>query len=150
MRQCIPVGFHTHCIVSTVLYPPSERSETGRYYVFTFVCLVRTQSHWFEWAEWHIVFDSCVKSWEYFRADNMSLKTTFYWLSDDLVRFRIEVGLRRNVQKCNTISDGICQVSGTVSRCQIRTGSRAVQLLQPLYGSLDLVLDYLGESVSER
>jgi len=89
------------------LYPPSERSETGGYYVFTCVCVcARTQSHWFEWAEWRNVFDSCVKSWEYFRTDNISLEMSFYWLSAVVVRFKIEVGLRRNVQKCNTISDG--------------------------------------------
>jgi len=28
-----------------------------------------------------------------------------YWLSKDVVRFKIELGLRRNVQKCNTVSD---------------------------------------------
>jgi len=40
--------------VSIVIYLclPSEWSETGGHYVFTFVCVsVRTQSHWFEWAE---------------------------------------------------------------------------------------------------
>jgi len=33
-----------------LLYLPSEWSETGGDYVFTFV-FVRTQSRWFEWAE---------------------------------------------------------------------------------------------------
>jgi len=37
-----------------LLYPPSERSETGGDNVFTCVCVcppVHTQFHWFEWAE---------------------------------------------------------------------------------------------------
>jgi len=38
------------------------------------------------------VFDLCVKSWQYFRTDKILLKTPFYWLSDDTVRFKIEVG----------------------------------------------------------
>jgi len=46
------------------------------------------------------IFDSCVKSWEYFRSDNISLATSFSWLSDDKVRFKIEMGLWRHVQKC--------------------------------------------------
>jgi len=32
---------------------------------------------------------------------------SFYWLSDDIVRFKIEVGLRRNLQKCDTVSDDL-------------------------------------------
>jgi len=40
------------------------------------------------------VFDSCVKSLKYFRTDNISLETSFYyWLSDDIVRFKIEEGV---------------------------------------------------------
>jgi len=41
------------------------------------------------------VFDSCVKSWEYFRMDNISLESLSHWLSDD--RFKIEVGV---LEKC--------------------------------------------------
>ena len=36
------------------------------------------------------VFNSCVKSWEYFRTDNTLLGSMSLWLSDDIVRFRIE------------------------------------------------------------
>ena len=42
----------------------------------------------------------------YFRSDNISLETSLYWVSEDVVRFKIEV---RVVEKCtknvNTISD---------------------------------------------
>ena len=72
------------------------------FYFCVCVCVsVRTQSHWFEWAERRIVFDSCVKSWEYFRTVNMSLET-FYWLSDDIVRFKIEVGVEEKCTKTLT------------------------------------------------
>jgi len=37
------------------------------------------------------VFDSCMKSWHYFRMDKILLETSFYRLSDDIVRFKIEV-----------------------------------------------------------
>jgi len=43
------------------------------------------------------VFDSCVKSWHYFCTDKISLETSFYWLSNDIVRFKIEVGV---TEKC--------------------------------------------------
>ena len=67
------------------------------------VCVsVHTQSYWFEWAEWRIVFDSCVKSWEYFRTDNMSLKTSLYWLSEYIVRLKIEVGVEEKCTKMLT------------------------------------------------
>ena len=90
------------------LYLPSEWSETDRDYVFTFVS-VCAHSVPLVWLGGMLrnVFDSCVKSWEYFRTDNISLETSFYWLSDDIVRFKIEVELRSNVEKCNTISDDL-------------------------------------------
>jgi len=37
--------------------------------------------------------------------DNISLETSFHWLSDDLVRFKIIIGVGENMQKCNTVSD---------------------------------------------
>jgi len=37
------------------------------------------------------VFDSYVKSWQYFRTDKISLESMFYWLCEDIVRFKIEV-----------------------------------------------------------
>jgi len=39
------------------------------------------------------VFDSCVKSWLYFHMYNSSLESAFHWLSDSVVRFKIEVGV---------------------------------------------------------
>jgi len=47
------------------------------------------------------VFDSCVKSWEYFHSDNISVETSFSRLSDDTVRFKIEMGV---VKKCTKMS----------------------------------------------
>jgi len=38
------------------------------------------------------VFDSCVKSWQYFRTDKILLETSLYWRFDDIVRFKIEMG----------------------------------------------------------
>jgi len=37
------------------------------------------------------VFDSCVKSWQYFRMHGISLNSVSNWLSYDIVRFKIEV-----------------------------------------------------------
>ena len=45
------------------------------------------------------VFDSCMKSWEYFRTDGISLESMFHWLFDDLVRFKIEVGVEEKCTK---------------------------------------------------
>ena len=51
-------------------------------------------SHWFEW---HIfsrnVFDSCVKSSQYFHTDNISLETSVHWPSEGIARFEIDVGV---------------------------------------------------------
>jgi len=44
------------------------------------------------------VFDSCVKSWQYFCTHGISLKSVSNWLSYDIVRFKIEVGVDA---KCN-------------------------------------------------
>jgi len=53
------------------------------------------------WMDWMLrnIFDSCVKN---FRTDNISLETSFYWLSDDVVRFEIEVGVEEKCTKNNT------------------------------------------------
>jgi len=45
------------------------------------------------------VCDSCAKSWLYFRTDKILLETSFYWLSDDVVRFKIEVGVYKKCTK---------------------------------------------------
>jgi len=37
------------------------------------------------------VFDSCVKSWQYFRTHGISLNSVSNWFSYDTVRFKIEV-----------------------------------------------------------
>jgi len=43
-----------------------------------------------------------MKSWEYFRSDNISLETSFSWLSDDIVRFKIEMGVAKKCTKIST------------------------------------------------
>jgi len=48
------------------------------------------------------VFDSCAKSWQYFRTDKILLEMSFYCLSDDTVRFKIKVGFYEKCKKCNT------------------------------------------------
>jgi len=84
----------------TVWYPtaliPCYYIRQG-YTVFTFVCLcvclcVCEHSIPLVWmggmtyCSPRNVFDSCVKSWHYFRTDKILLETSFYWLSDDIVR----------------------------------------------------------------
>jgi len=39
------------------------------------------------------VFDSCVKSWHYFRTHGISLNSMSNWLSYHIVMFKIEVGV---------------------------------------------------------
>jgi len=48
------------------------------------------------------IFVSCVKSWEYFRSDNISLETSLSWLSGDIVRFKIEMGVEEKCTKMLT------------------------------------------------
>jgi len=43
-----------------------------------------------------------VKSLEYFRMDNISLETLLYWLSEDMVRFKIKVGVEEKCTKMLT------------------------------------------------
>jgi len=45
------------------------------------------------------VFDCCVKSLQYFCADKILLETSFYWLSDDVVRLQIYVGFYEKFAK---------------------------------------------------
>jgi len=40
------------------------------------------------------VFNSCVKSWRYFRTNKTFLERSFYWLSVDIVSFKIELGVK--------------------------------------------------------
>jgi len=37
-----------------------------------------------------------------FPSDKILLESMFQWLSEDIVRFKIEVGVCKNLQKCNT------------------------------------------------
>jgi len=41
---------------------------------------------------WSMI-DSCVKSWQYFRTQNVSLNSVKNWLSYDVVKFKIEMGV---------------------------------------------------------
>jgi len=45
-----------------------------------------------------------VKSWEYFCLDNVSLETSLSWLSQDIVRFKIEMGVEVKCTKMYTVS----------------------------------------------
>jgi len=61
--------------------------------------------HWFEWAEWRIfwhrnVFDSYMKSWQYFHTQDI-VGVYIFWLSKMLLRFA------RNLQK------NVILISGT-------------------------------------
>ena len=99
-----------------LLYPPSERSEWRGYTVMLSVLLSfcaqsinRLRHHrctasvnlFARYCFNRNIFDSCVKSWEYFCSDNISLETSFSWLSDDVFRFKIEMGV---VKKCTKMS----------------------------------------------
>ena len=46
-------------------------------------------------------FDSCVKSWQYFRTHCMPLNSVSYSLSYDMVRLKIEVGVEEK-SMCKT------------------------------------------------
>jgi len=50
------------------------------------------------------IFDSCVNSWEYFHSDNISMETSLSWLSDDIVRFKIKMGVEEKCTKMYTMS----------------------------------------------
>ena len=52
------------------------------------------------------VFDSSVKSSEYFSTDNirLSLEMSVYWCLEEIVQFEIDVGFTRNVQNVTVIS----------------------------------------------
>jgi len=54
-----------------------------------------------------------VKSCEYFRADNISLETSFYWLSGDIVRFKIEVGVECDISYLWRVSRSFCICRGS-------------------------------------
>jgi len=40
-----------------------------------------------------IVFDLCVNSSEYFRMHNISLESMFHWLSKNVLKFEVNVGV---------------------------------------------------------
>ena len=97
------------CYVLGWLYLPNERSETGGYTVFTFVCLsvcqiclcVRTQSSLQQCIVRREMYSTCV-----WKVDNISARTIsrwnlFHWLSNDIVRFKIEVGVQ---EKCKNVT----------------------------------------------
>ena len=39
------------------------------------------------------VFDLCVESSQYFRRDKISLEKSVHWLLDEVVSFKIEIGV---------------------------------------------------------
>jgi len=45
------------------------------------------------------VFDSCVKSQQYFHIVSISLETSVHWLSEEVVRFEIEDGVYEKFAK---------------------------------------------------
>jgi len=57
--------------------------------------------HWFEWRLSVFlnrnVFDSCMKSSQYFRMDYISLEMSVHWLSEDVVNFGIEVAVNKKI-----------------------------------------------------
>jgi len=50
------------------------------------------------------VFDSCVISCQYFRMHDISLNSVSNWLSYDIVRFKIKVGVdaKCSLHECNS------------------------------------------------
>ena len=62
-----------------------------------------------------------MKSWEYFRSDNISLETTLSWLSDDIVGFKIEMGV---VKKCTKMSTPFHRSDGFFRTRQSRHSRR--------------------------
>jgi len=56
--------------------------------------------HCFEWRILNrSVFYSCVKNWQYFRTDSVSLELTFHWLSKDTFKFQVDVGVYEKFTK---------------------------------------------------
>jgi len=75
--------------------------------------------HWPIWLQWRIfkrnVFDSCVKSWQYFRMDNTSLESTFPTKQSSS---RSMLGFARNLQKCNSWHEKL------TSHCTLQAAKR--------------------------
>ena len=82
--------------------------------LFSFLCVclsvclcVRTQSHWFEWAEWRIVRREMYSN-RVQKVDIISVRTRYCWKRRFIGFLRIwsdsrlKWGFRRNVQKCNS------------------------------------------------
>jgi len=62
------------------------------------------RSNWFKRRIFNTnVSNSCVKSWLYFRTDNISSETFVHWLSEETVRFDIEVGVYDKFAKMLTV-----------------------------------------------
>jgi len=75
------------------------------------------------------VFDSCVKSWEYFCMDSVSLESMFHWLSDDIVRFKIKVGFFGEMYKNVTLISHKMEFPSVLWHCWLggRKGIRPVK-----------------------
>jgi len=85
---------------------PSERSKTGGYTVFIFVCLsacLCTLSPVL--TEWCIVRQE-MYSTHVWKVDNISVRTRYCWkrrfIGFPVIGSRLKWGFRRNVQKCNS------------------------------------------------
>jgi len=66
------------------------------------------------------IFDSCTKSWQYFRRDKISLESTFHWLYENIVKFKADAGVCGQFEKNVTVD--ICKMDvlphGAAIRCQ--------------------------------
>jgi len=79
---------------------PSERSETGGDYVSLLCVCACAHSVPLVWVGGMTYYIQLVhEKLRIFPYGNVSLETSFYWLSEDIVRFKIEVGFEEKCTK---------------------------------------------------
>ena len=70
------------CIIQRSTCP----KEKGRFGDFSAICFSGIGAYFFN----RNVFDSCVKSFQYFRTQNISLELAVHWFLEDAVKFEVD------------------------------------------------------------
>ena len=136
---------HLYLVYGSLLYPQSERSETGRYTVFTSVCVclsvcVSVRTHLNEWAEWRIVCQE-MYSTRVRKVDNISVRTRFCWKCHFIAFLTTQSGSRskwgftRNVKNATLILCKMDLPQHTVQRWRHGIGQYTVYLFYRLWAS---------------
>ena len=86
------------------------------------------------------VFDSCMKSWQYFRTDNMSTESYLFFFLEMYFVTRSKLAFTRNLLKCNNDFMKKSRLSATWREVNVAIATIALPVAWFLHGLAELAL----------